>query len=262
MKKKSRNKTYIKKLVAIFGGITLLAIITGIFFQHVNHTSHTLSYVPKCDMKWPYKDLTYGNYSGNYDGIDISHHQGLIHWDELKSNKHIKFIYIKATGGYLQKDPCYERNISEAQRHGFLVGSYHFLSKNAKGNIQFDHFNNVVNKGRQDLRPLIDCEDDGTKGWSKKEIQKNLNDFINACIEEYGIAPIIYCSESYYKDYLYPTFNKYTLFIASYDEKPMLPGKRKYDIWQHCRHGRIPGIWNWVDLDKFGDNMTVENIKL
>ena len=76
----------------------------------------------------------------------------------------------------------------------------------------------------------------------------------------YGVQPIIYCSASYYKDYLSPEFDEYLHFIANYSGKPVLPGEPTYDIWQFSRKGRIPGIWNWVDLNRFAEGMNVEEI--
>ena len=75
-------------------------------------------------------------------------------------------------------------------------------------------------------------------------------------------TPIIYCSESYYKDYLAPDFDGYYLWIASYNHEPVLPGAPHYDIWQFHRHGRVPGIWNWVDLKKFAEGRSIEDIKI
>ncbi|MCI1732084.1 MAG: glycosyl hydrolase [Prevotella sp.] len=215
----------------------------------------------KYDENWPYNDLD-APFSGGYDGVDISKHQGKIHWDILSKNHHIKFIYIKATEGLYNEDPCYKRNVSEAKKHGFLIGSYHFLSKNFTGRRQFNHFNDVVDKEQQDLLPIVDVEDDGTLGWSREKIQTELSDFIVACKEEYGKAPIIYCSESYFKDYLSPEFDNYILFIANYTGTPLLPGKPVYDMWQFSKKGHIPGIWNWVDLDKLSPNANIDDLKL
>lgn len=66
--------------------------------------------------QWSTHDLTSGQYSGSYDGIDISRHQGRIHWDELSKVKRLKFIYVKATEGATIKDPWYEANINQARK--------------------------------------------------------------------------------------------------------------------------------------------------
>lgn len=129
----------------------------------------------KADKEWPTRDLTSGSYSSDYDGIDISKHQGRIHWDELSQVKRLQFIFIKATEGADIKDPNYDKNIKQARKHGIPVGSY--------------------------------------------------------------------------------------LWIASYNHEPVLPGAPHYDIWQFHRHGRVPGVWNWVDLNKFAEGRSIEDIK-
>ena len=169
---------------------------------------------------------------------------------------------ITITASTSLKEEEIEEMVEEAKKHGFLIGSYHFLSKNFSGRRQFNHFSNVVDKDKQDLLPIIDIEDDGTLGWNREKIQSELADFIDACKDEYGKAPIIYCSESYFKDNLSPEFDKYILFIANYTGSPILPGKPVYDMWQFSKKGHIPGIWNWVDLDKLSPNINLDDIKL
>lgn len=213
------------------------------------------------DPEWPYHDRTSGEYSSGYDGIDISRHQGKIRWNELKTNRHLKFIYAKATEGLYLEDPAYRRNIEEAHQHGFMVGAYHFMTKDS-GHRQFANFRSVVKIEEQDIIPMVDMEDDGTLGWSRSKIQSALQDFIDDCKDAYGVAPIIYCSESYYKDYLSPEFDSYLLFIASYDHRPVLPGKAVYSLWQFSRHGRIPGIWEKVDLDRAHPDFDIDRLKL
>ena len=254
MNKKRKKKTNKEKIYT--ATFIILALIFFTFYIAPWNFITEIRY----DKKWPYQDQTSGSYSGDYDGIDISRHQGKIRWDELKKNTHIQFIYIKATEGLTLNDPCYEENIKNARKHGFKVGSYHFLSKGSLGELQFLHFYHAINKSKQDLRPVIDVEDDGTFGWSRSQIQSHLKGFIRACEMIYGVQPIIYCSASYYKDYLSPEFDEYLHFIASYSGKPVLPGEPTYDIWQFSRKGRIPGIWNWVDLNRFAEGMNVEEI--
>ena len=251
-KKKVKSKNSYKKII-IFSGVILFLLWYYMPWLMLNKV--------KYDENWPYRDID-APYSGGYDGVDISRHQGKIHWDVLSKNSQIKFIYIKATEGIYNEDPCYQRNVEEAKKHGFLIGSYHFLSKNFSGRRQFNHFSNVVDKDKQDLLPIIDIEDDGTLGWNREKIQSELADFIDACKDEYGKAPIIYCSESYFKDNLSPEFDKYILFIANYTGSPILPGKPVYDMWQFSKKGHIPGIWNWVDLDKLSPNINLDDIKL
>lgn len=167
-KKKKNNSIYKKTGYWIIG----LLIVFIIGFEAYRMVASWLI-ERKADKEWPTRDLTSGSYSGGYDGIDISKHQGRIHWDELSQVKRLQFIFIKATEGADIKDPCYDKNINQARKHGIPVGSYHFLSK-APAPLQFENFRNVVDKDKQDLLPVIDAENDGTKGLSKEEIQSSL----------------------------------------------------------------------------------------
>ncbi len=255
MKKRGKSRNFPWVMILI---LTAFIAGTSLWFYHSWKKSRNIQQ----DESWPYHDMTSGSYSSGYDGIDISRHNGRIHWDELEKNKHIKFIYVKASEGLMHKDPCYDINISEARKHGFKVGSYHFMAKGGTGTMQFANFSRTIDYNKQDILPMIDVEDDGTKGWSKEGIQEHLRDFIEACQKTYGVAPVIYCSESYYKDYLSPEFDNYILFIANYNHRPVLPGDPKYDIWQFSRKGRIPGIWTWVDLDRFAPGFRVEDITI
>ena len=41
------------------------------------------------------------NAEAPYDGIDISSYQGYIDWNKVSSDKNIRFVFIKATEGWL-----------------------------------------------------------------------------------------------------------------------------------------------------------------
>ena len=64
------------------------------------------------------------------EGIDVSHYQGSIDWDEVVNNTPISYAYLKATEGASLVDKTYARNLSEARRVGLSVGSYHFYRPN------------------------------------------------------------------------------------------------------------------------------------
>ena len=231
MAKRKKQNSYGKKAFYIIIALIALFIIGFEAYRMVS------SYIIKraSDKQWPQHDLTSGQYSGSYDGIDISRHQGRIHWDELGEVKRLKFVFVKATEGINIQDPWYESNISYARKHQIPVGSYHFLSK-APAALQFENFRAVYDEDKQDL--------------------------LQALQAYYGHSPIIYCSESYFKDYLSPEFDGYYLWIASYNHEPVLPGEPHYDIWQFSRHGRVPGVWNWVDLNRFADGRTLDDIRI
>ena len=52
--------------------------------------------------------------SKEYHGIDVSHHQKQIDWEQVKKDKNIEFVYIKATEGATHLDKQYKYNIKSA----------------------------------------------------------------------------------------------------------------------------------------------------
>lgn len=212
--------------------------------------------------EWPYHDLTKGEYTKDFDGLDLSRHQGKIHWDELvDENPQLKFVYLKATEGSSVVDPFYQKNLKEAKKRNLLVGSYHFLTRRTSMERQVDNFLSNIDLHQQDLLLLVDIEADGTKGWDSQLIKKNLARFIQLVKERTGHAPMIYTNESYYHLHLYPDFNHYHLFIANYNLPPTL-GNAKYDIWQSSKRGRVKGIWTHVDIDRIREGVTIDDFKM
>lgn len=212
--------------------------------------------------QWPYRDMTKGPYTKDFDGIDISRHQGKIHWDELTDeNPQLRFVYIKATEGSSIVDPFYKRNFKAAKERGLLVGSYHFLTWRTSMERQVDNFLSNIDLSQQDLLLLVDIEKDGTRNWKRDVIQKNLAEFIRLVKQRTGHSPMIYTNEAYYHLNLYPEFNHYRLFIANYNVPPELSGA-EYDIWQSSKRGRVRGIWTYVDIDQLRKGVSLADLMM
>ena len=73
-------------------------------------------------------------------GIDISHYQGKIDWDQLRNAMiekcPIRFVVIKATEGSTQLDKRFNDNFRNAQEYGFIRGAYHFWSNKSSARDQ------------------------------------------------------------------------------------------------------------------------------
>ncbi len=195
----------------------------------------------------------------DYDGIDVSHHQGRINWGEVPK---VKFVYIKATEGATYSDPDYIRNIDGAHQAGLLVGSYHYFRTTSSAHNQFDNFRNAVEKAKQDLIPMVDIEE--RKNWTRSQFQDSLKVFIHLVEQYYGKAPIIYSVQNFYRDNGAPEFNIYPLMLGRYnsDNPPTFKGKGHYTIWQYSETGKLPGIPKQVDLDKFHPECSIDDLML
>ncbi len=195
-----------------------------------------------------------------FDGIDVSKHQGTINWEELKKNPHIKYVYIKATEGSDYVDPRYKENIRNARKYGFKVGSYHFLTNRSSARAQFQNFVRNANRDEQDLLPIIDVE--VCKQWSSQQLRDSLKVFADLLEDYYGCKPMIYTSERFFTKHLGRAFAEYPLFIAKYNSNQPNIGY-KWILWQFSDCGyfkAVKGNYGEVDLSRFNKGCTIKDI--
>lgn len=194
------------------------------------------------------------------DGIDISHHNGRINWGKVtKKHKDIRFVYIKATEGISYTDSYYSYNLKHARKKGILAGSYHFFSYSRPAKEQFRHFSSTVDANKQDIIPMVDFERYGSKKNADKVI-KELKKFCQMVKDHYGVYPMIYTNEHIYNELLWKDFGKYHLFIANYRSEPSLKGNARYTIWQYSDKGRLEGVDENVDLNRFHHTFSIYDI--
>jgi lysozyme len=151
-------------------------------------------------------------------GIDVSHHNAKINWDKLKStrsdNVGIDFVYIKATEGATHLDRQFKRNWSEAKRVGMRRGAYHFYNPRVMSDRQVQNFIGQVRMEAGDLPPVLDLETDARK--PNDIIVKGVRNWLVLIEAHYGVKPIIYVNEHFYKKYIAGNFDDYPLWLAGY----------------------------------------------
>lgn len=183
-------------------------------------------------------------------GIDISHHQGNIDWQELQDglspDAPIRFVYMKATEGYNYKDKRFNSNWKRAKEHGFVRGAYHYFTEKSSGDAQAAMFIKNVELESGDLPPMIDIEEEPK---DKDAFLIEVKKFILRLEEHYGVKPIIYSYAKYHDKYLDETFfNDYVFWVAHYYvDNPDV--ERDWRIWQFTDIGRIPGISKKTDIN-------------
>jgi lysozyme len=197
----------------------------------------------------------------DFDGIDVSKHQGTINWEELKKNTKIKFVYIKSTEGSDYVDPRYQENIRNARKHGFKVGSYHFLSTRSSAVTQFQNFLRTAKREEQDLLPIIDVEK--LSPWTAQQLRDSLKVFADLVEDYYGCKPLIYTSEKFFTKNLGRAFSDYPLFIAKYNTSAPEIGY-KWILWQFADNGlfktAVKGNYGEVDLSRFNKGCSINDI--
>ena len=186
-------------------------------------------------------------------GIDISHYQGKIDWDELRNNGMIercpvRFVMIKATEGSTRIDDCFEDNFYQAREHGFVRGAYHFWSTRSSGRAQAEHFLRHVKLEDGDLPPVLDVEHKA-KDQTPEEFKESVLTWLRLVEKAYDAKPIIYTYYKFKMAYLSDSiFDDYPYWIAHYYvDKVDYQGPWKF--WQHTDCGRLPGIKGYVDFN-------------
>lgn len=228
----NRKLKYSIILIAVFS-----ALIVSFFHFKYKRSNHIFS------------ENTYISNTKHLFGIDISHHNGEINWDEVKKSKHpIKYVFIKATEGKKLVDKRFYYNWKNAKENGYLVGAYHFYRPNVSSEIQFNHFSSTVNLEKGDLLPVLDVEKES--GLGKNNLIKGIRNWINLCKIKYGVKPIIYTGRKFYEQFLKDKFSDCPLWIASYSYEGNIK-EIEWDLHQFTEDVIIKGVPENVDGNNF-----------
>ncbi len=226
------------------GGIAVVVLYVFLFYHF---------FVGPTGFRWR---ALYGDevYPEGYEihGIDISHYQGDIDWEQLKNAMikgcPVRFVIIKSTEGSSRLDENFRSNFNQARDFGFIRGVYHFWSNKSTAREQAYYFLQQVHLTDGDLPPVLDIEhkpDDK----SVEDFQRDVLTWLHIVEDRYHVKPIIYTYYKFKEQYLSaPVFDDYPYWIAHYYvDKVQYKGKWKF--WQHTDAGKLPGIKGYVDFD-------------
>lgn len=207
---------------------------------------------------------------GNVYGIDVSHYQSNINWDELalfcdkdgkvyngtpKERKYIQpilFVYIKATEGATIKDKTCNIRTIEAERHGITKGAYHFLRLGSDIEDQVKNFLETVNWTEGDLPPALDIEvEQEIQEYGKDKLIAMTLFWLEEVEKHMQVRPIIYTREGIRNKYLNDVrFKKYDFWIARYNDSG--PNNFDWHFWQMSENSVLNGYNDGrIDVDLF-----------
>ena len=184
-------------------------------------------------------------------GIDVSHHQGTVDWNQVGSAVY-KFTFIKALEGITSFDPQFQANWAGAEAVGLLRGAYHFYHPNDDPREQAEAFLSIYKPGPGDLPPALDIEI--TDGKSASTIVQGIEVWLSTVREKVGVAPLLYTDPSFWRSLGTASgFGGYPLWIADYGvSTPIVPsGWTRWTFWQYSESGSVSGITGPVDLNYF-----------
>ncbi len=179
-------------------------------------------------------------------GIDISHHQKSVNWNEIAKRKP-DFIFLKATEGTTHTDTRYYSYKKATEDLGIPTGAYHFFSYQSDGAKQARHFIKTAKLSPGDLLPVLDCEFKRNMP-PKRQVTRELLAFIDEIEDVFGAKPIIYCECSYYNAYLKRHLSgEYPLWISNFRKEPPCG----YVFWQKTDKFKHAAFGGTVDFNAF-----------
>ena len=226
------------------GGIDIILVYIWAFYYF---------FVSPTGFRWR---ALYGDaeYPEGYEihGIDISHYQGEIDWEQLKNAMiegcPVRFVIIKSTEGASRLDDHFRENFNQVRDYGFIRGVYHFWSNKSSAREQAYYFLDKVHLTEGDLPPVLDIEHKPADK-SVDDFQRDVLTWLHIVEDKYHAKPIIYTYYKFKEKYLSaPVFDDYPYWIAHYYvDKVQYQGKWKF--WQHTDAGKLPGIKGYVDFN-------------
>lgn len=226
------------------GGIAIILVYIWAFYYF---------FVSPTGFRWRalYGDVEYPE-GYEIHGIDISHYQGKIDWEQLKNAMiegcPVRFVIIKSTEGASRLDDHFRENFNQVRDYGFIRGVYHFWSNKSSAREQAYYFLDKVHLTEGDLPPVLDIEHKPADK-SVDDFQRDVLTWLHIVEDKYHAKPIIYTYYKFKEKYLSaPVFDDYPYWIAHYYvDKVQYQGKWKF--WQHTDAGKLPGIKGYVDFN-------------
>jgi lysozyme len=183
-------------------------------------------------------------------GIDISHHQGEIDWEELIKNQGydtvIHFVYCKTTEGTDHLDTKWYHNRKFLKKLVVPNGAYHFF-RNSDPSKQAEFFLKHWITRPEDLPPMLDVEYECA---DNPDLINDMRLWLKIVEKRTGLRPIIYTSLHLYETKFQHDLHDYKFWVASYSRKPeQLDTDERIIHWQYACDGRLPGIDKRIDLN-------------
>jgi lysozyme len=212
-------------------------------------------------------------------GIDISHFQGIINWDQVSNSdkiifnrraknntservekkSRVEFCFIKATEGKDFVDKKFKENLSGCNKYNIPKTGYHYFRFKSDPKKQAQNFINQVPKSEINLSPAIDLEYKGNESLKESNLIKNPSikkDFVrklkilsDELETHYGQKPIFYTTPQFYVSLIKNNFPDNPIWIS--DLRPVKSPNCEWMFWQTSFRGQIKGINGSVDINKF-----------
>lgn len=192
-------------------------------------------------------------------GLDVSHHQGVIDWRAVARDGRFRFVWIKATEGGDFVDPRFAANWRGARRAGFVVGAYHFFTLCRPGIEQAANLLAALPEVRDPTLPVaVDLELGGNCAARPEpsDVRRELDAFLESVEVHTGRPSVLYTTYEFHEAYLAGAWPRSRpLWLRSVFTRPGSLDDVTWTFWQYLPRGRVDGIDGVVDQNAFaGDS--------
>lgn len=271
--KAKKKPTLLNKLRPLLIGFLILVLVFATGYHYRNGLAYYLGF--KSDKvnkenaeKQKLADVRnyqlLSKYEFNPVGIDISEYQGTIVWDSVNTIENdfpIRFVFVRATVGMDRLDRKFAQNWKALKNSEYIRGAYHYYRPNENSTLQAELFIENVVLRNGDFPPVLDIEQ-MPKKQSMAQLKVGIKNWLQLVEKHYGVKPIIYSGETYYKHFLKEDFPEYTFWIANYNFF-VENLKSDWRFWQFTEKGSVNGITGFVDVNIFnGTDAELEELTI
>lgn len=204
----------------------------------------------------PYRTCTA---PGSMLGIDVSEHQGEIHWAEVR-NAGIEFAIIRLgfrgySEGKVYPDAMALANLQGARDAGMKIGAYFYSQAVtvAEAKEEAAQALAVLEGMELDLPVVYDWEYVSEEARTADIDSRTLTDCTVAFCEAVaakGYRPMVYFNQDLAgRMFLLEELTDYDFWLAMYDAEMDFP--YRVQMWQYTDSGTVPGISEPVDLNLY-----------
>lgn len=178
-------------------------------------------------------------------GIDISHWQGEINWQEVARND-IRFVML-GTRYQGEVDPQFDSNARGAVDAGLKLGAYiySYAMTVEEAEAEADFILDLIKDYPISYPVAFDIEDNSQKSLDPTQISAMINAFCKK-IADAGYYPLVYANDYWLSNKIDLSQLHYDVWVARYETQHIF---ERPVMWQVTNTGSVDGISGNVDIN-------------
>ncbi|MGL5068119.1 MAG: GH25 family lysozyme [Sarcina sp.] len=190
-------------------------------------------------------------------GLDLSNYQGNPDLSQAKKAGYDTAIILAGDGYNNFTSPTLEKQYQSAKKANMNIGFYYVLRPDLSIAQQAQNFWNDIKGKSYDVYPVLDVEIAGANQDVTGQVLEFMKDFKSLS----GLNCIIYTGYNFANTHLNSKLAPYKCWIADWGISSVpsnnVWNKKDYVGWQYTGSGKIEGLSNSLDLDKFNSGIYI-----